>query len=171
MCSKCSRFGHIAKFCRLKPRCQTSTLEVIHDINNICTGPKDTPESLSGHGKHLSSSKECPEFVFQKKVRVYATIHETSFNEAKSILRLSNHSTSKQQFNFSDFPEWNETPAPTLGTSQFASRYLFSEATNTSSHNTRNSKNTPLSLYQKPTQSRKRSVNNSFYATHWNNGR
>ncbi|XP_043467552.1 uncharacterized protein LOC122501853 [Leptopilina heterotoma] len=171
MCSKCSRFGHIAIFCRSKPRCQSCTLEVIHDINNICTGPKGTPECLNCHGKHMSSSKECPEFIFQKKVRAYATIHKTSFNEAKSILRPSNHQTSKQAFNFSDFPELGEAPTPTFSTSQNASRYLFSEATNVTSHHSRSSKNASLSLHQKPTQSRKRSVNNSFYATHWNNGR
>ncbi|XP_043461155.1 uncharacterized protein LOC122497859 [Leptopilina heterotoma] len=167
ICMKCFRFGHIAKHCRSQPRCKSCGENTTHDTTNPCPNTSKTPKCVNCSSPHLATSKDCPEFTFQKEIRTYATIHRLSFIEAKAILRPRNTETTPNSFNFSNFPQLGEIPAPS-STNQNSSQ-LFSDITNLSSQKRRSPMIGPATQKFGTPQSRKRT--NSFYATQWNNGR
>ncbi|XP_043481279.1 uncharacterized protein LOC122510579 [Leptopilina heterotoma] len=142
MCLKCYRFRHIAKQCRSNPRCSKCGDRSPHDDSNKCPIDSSAPVCVNCGGSHYPSSKTCPEFVFQKEIRLAATTHKMSFNEAKAFLKPKK---GPDTHNFSNFPDLSDVPAPSssvlLGNSNNAKQSSYSSklstpktSTNVSSH-------------------------------------
>ncbi|XP_043478274.1 uncharacterized protein LOC122508793 [Leptopilina heterotoma] len=168
MCLNCFRFGHIAKHCKSKPRCKQCGSTTPHDDSSLCTHASGPPKCVNCNGSHRNSSKQCPEYIFQKEIRYYATTHKTSFEEAKEIIRPRKSSNLSNTFNFSNFPDLGDcptTPASILLDDSSSNRRSFAHATSHKTHaqftlskDNKHSKNT-------------KNIASSFFATNFNNSR
>ena len=79
-CSRCQRYGHLANHCRGKVRC------------SFCSGdhPKQdctaaTPKCPACSGKHPVESKDCPEWIRQRKVQELIQLKGLPPAEAKLL--------------------------------------------------------------------------------------
>ncbi|XP_043470413.1 uncharacterized protein LOC122503786 [Leptopilina heterotoma] len=172
MCMNCLRFGHIAKHCRSKTRCQQCGGSAPHnDDTNPCTNASGPPRCANCNGPHKPSSKQCPEFTFQKEVRYYATQHKMSFDEAKEILKPKRNTRRMDAFNFSDFPDLADQPAPSSTFTQNSNlqKRLFSQATTV--HNNHSQQTTNKAPHSHTNRTPKNSSSSTFFAANWNNGR
>ncbi|XP_043471731.1 uncharacterized protein LOC122504614 [Leptopilina heterotoma] len=171
MCLKCFRFGHIAKNCRSKARCQQCGSTTPHDDSNKCPQTSDSPTCLHCKGPHRTSSKLCPKFVEQKEIRYYATMHRLSFSEARQFLSLKTTSNLSSSFNFSEFPDLGDCPTPSSvqptktqsqsrSYSQTAQQQNFTHPSSTNKTHKHKNMTKPL-----------RSSASSFFASNWDNGR
>ncbi|XP_033228802.1 uncharacterized protein LOC117180411 [Belonocnema kinseyi] len=124
MCVKCLRFGHISIHCRFSARCRCCGFVEVHTEIRPCPNANGTLKCANCGGDHSLSYKKCPEFLFQRELRVLATKYKLPFKEAKSILRFDKgadyasstpaQANSSPVFSFSMFPELNDAPTPSF---------------------------------------------------------
>ncbi|XP_051162200.1 uncharacterized protein LOC127282142 [Leptopilina boulardi] len=175
MCLNCLRFGHIAKHCRSKPRCQQCGGSAPHtDDSNPCTHASGPPRCANCNGPHKPSSKQCPEFTFQKEVRYYATQHKMSFDEAKEILKPKKVTRHINSFNFSDFPDLVDQQAPSASLTQnqtLTSKNAYFLKCHPLTITILNGYQTTRHTLAYTKHKKNNSSSSSFFATNWNNGR
>lgn len=90
-CIKCLRYGHVQQNCKGKERCK----------NCGETHEKDTPDCqikciYCKNSDHNSTSKNCPEFIQQKKIKENMANLNISFNEAKQMQNNSYYNVTTQ---------------------------------------------------------------------------
>lgn len=111
-CTRCLRIGHVKSQCKGFPRCAHCTSKA-HEDNSDCPDNKLPPTCANCKGAHLSSDPRCPELLSHKQVRNLAASKNIPFAEAKRIIRNNNgHVVHNPQFDFSNFPELNDSPTP-----------------------------------------------------------
>lgn len=77
VCQNCWRFGHKAKACKAKVRCETCGLE--HETK-LCNS--SSISCVNCKGKHLASDRDCPERLRQDKIRSAMATEKLTFAEA-----------------------------------------------------------------------------------------
>jgi len=86
-CYKCQRFGHGRNTCKGTTTCATCG-QVGHTYNDCHSQPK----CVNCSGAHSASSKECPKWALEKKVKVVKAEKRVSFIEARKIVTSENKS-------------------------------------------------------------------------------
>ncbi|XP_067661938.1 uncharacterized protein [Haliotis asinina] len=79
-CFKCQQFGHGARFCKNDSVCFRCSEQ--HDAFD-CT---NDVKCANCHGKHMSSSKMCPNFEREVKISKIKYSNNISFSEAKKLV-------------------------------------------------------------------------------------
>ncbi|KAF0754065.1 Nucleic-acid-binding protein from mobile element jockey [Aphis craccivora] len=80
-CGNCLRFGHTGRFCRSKPRCSHCS-EANHKLLSCPTATSTDPTGFYCKGSHISSDRNCPEWIKQKKINKIMAVENVSFPEA-----------------------------------------------------------------------------------------
>jgi len=81
-CFKCQKFGHGSKTCKGSITCSTCG-QVGHSADS-CQGQQ--PKCFNCSGSHPASSKDCPKWLFEKKVQQVKAEKGISFTEARGIV-------------------------------------------------------------------------------------
>lgn len=93
-CLNCLRFGHTSRFCRSGPRC-SHCADTTHNVQTCPTADSTAPCCFYCKGEHLSTSRECPEWNKQKKIKKIMAVENVSFSDA--IFMVKNNIVSKIQ--------------------------------------------------------------------------
>lgn len=84
-CYKCLKYGHVAKQCKsaksLCTKCAKDKLE-----NHLCQA-EDLYCIYCKNNAHTSTSKECPNYINQKKIKEYMSTNNIPFVEAKNSIQ------------------------------------------------------------------------------------
>ncbi|KAG1713961.1 RNA-directed DNA polymerase from mobile element jockey [Nymphon striatum] len=88
-CFKCQKFGHHQTTCKSDIVCGRCG-----EVNHIDTGCKNTPRCVNCSGSHPSYSRECPNYILERKIITHKVNNKTSFPEARRIVLASNSPTS-----------------------------------------------------------------------------
>lgn len=110
-CTSCYRYGHIKAQCKGFPRC-SHCADRAHEGNSPCPFINFPPVCINCKGSHKSGDPTCSELFTQKQIRHLAASKNLPFLEAKKIIRNSRNNLSNPQFDFSKFPELNDSPTP-----------------------------------------------------------
>lgn len=103
-CLKCFRFGHIAKYCRGKPRCPSCGDE---DHPNIAC-QVNTPRCLNCKGPHKSTYKECNVFKKHEAINIMMAHDNISYYEASQLVFGNKTGPASTKENFSSL-KWSHT--------------------------------------------------------------
>lgn len=100
-CFKCLRYGHSQKQCRGKLRCPNCSEE--HDKVN-CHSP--VPKCIYCKEEHISTSKNCPEFLRQKQIKELMVAENISYYDArKKVPKNYDHDMTQKSQNYRNFRE------------------------------------------------------------------
>jgi hypothetical protein len=80
-CSNCLRFGHTGQYCQSKPRCLHCS-EANHNLLSCPTATTTDPICFYCKGSHISSDRNCPEWIKQKKIKKIMAVENLTFPEA-----------------------------------------------------------------------------------------
>ena len=80
-CFKCQKFGHGKNVCRRRETC--ATCGQIGHTSNDCTSELKCPNCT---GSHSAFSKNCPKWLFEKRVQQVKAEKNISFIEARRIV-------------------------------------------------------------------------------------
>jgi len=108
-CSSCLRFGHTGRFCRSKPRCAHCS-EANHNILLCPTATVTDPTCLYCKGCHISSDRNCPEWIKQKKIKKIMAVENLTFPEA---VKFNNNNLVSKPHTFSQVVS-QDRPTPNV---------------------------------------------------------
>lgn len=111
-CFNCCRFGHTKAKCNSKPRCYRCGQEHSGDSCNI---ESDNASCIYCDGKHFSTSKTCPEFERQTRVKLYMAQNCVSYSES---IKLHPPVTKTMRDVLTSFPSSSFSSQPQPTTSQ-----------------------------------------------------
>lgn len=112
---------HSKTQCKGSPRCHHCS-DRQHDNDLPCPNINPLPTCANCKGPHASSHPACPELLIHKHAHKLAASKNISFAEAKNITRnIKNNPINNPIFDFSNFPELNDSPTPDLLYSSFHS--------------------------------------------------
>ncbi|KAG1713966.1 hypothetical protein GQR58_002026 [Nymphon striatum] len=80
-CFKCQKFGHHQTSCKHNAVCGKCG-----DPNHSDDGCEKTPCCVNCKGKHPSYSRECPNFILEKKIVTHKYNNNTTFPEARKMV-------------------------------------------------------------------------------------
>lgn len=121
-CKNCCRYGHTGNQCRSKNRCPACAYE--HTLKDCPS--KSSPTCVFCKGAHFTTEdgtrfkdRCCPEFLYQRDIKISMATYGYSYFEASSICRRkfsfnSNQQTSHVQFNHKDFPSLRNSDSSLL---------------------------------------------------------
>lgn len=109
-CFKCLKYGHTAKLCKAtNERCKKCT--EIHEKDTVCT--EQIYCFYCQNSEHISTSKLCPVYIKQRKIKQVMATRNISFKEAEKIVNNPSYSkiTSNNRFSILN-NEQNFPPLP-----------------------------------------------------------
>ncbi|XP_070169699.1 uncharacterized protein [Polyergus mexicanus] len=112
LCYSCYRYGHIKSQCRGQSRCPLCG-DKSHDNISSCSNNNQPPSCINCKGSHKINDRSCPEWLKQKNILELAAHKNIPIIEAKKIIR-GNNTRTPNFFNFSNFPELNNSPTPDM---------------------------------------------------------
>ncbi|KAK9876452.1 hypothetical protein WA026_012766 [Henosepilachna vigintioctopunctata] len=103
-CFNCLLYGHTAKLCRGKKRCNNCGDE--HEEENCI---RETPQCFYCKKDHKATNRVCNEFANQKLIKEMMAVHKYTYYEASLLIKKKNTNNSQvitnDNYNFPQLPK------------------------------------------------------------------